>query len=525
MLNSIRKKILVSNGVMLLVFMAVLMYALTELNANQELLLQEELAVSTELEIGGLREMFVEFHLNSVEYIVLLQDQTKARRDSIFLQLKSRTEKSEDQVVKALVPEMEQLYKQLQQSASVFIKGDKMQGSLLLNESAAHGSKILGILLERLDYHQKVVDRTIEAVHTSNTRVSASLYGLLVAMVGAGIGISFFLANLISGGIVRMQQTVEDIEQQGDLTRRVNVNSNDEVGRLAGAFNRLVENMANIISEVKKEANLVADSATRMRVVTGQTSSGAQQQSDEIHQIASAMNEMSATVSEVASSAESATSFANEGNTEAINGSGVVKTTATAISELANGVQQSATVIENLKNDSENIGAVLDVIKNIADQTNLLALNAAIEAARAGEQGRGFAVVADEVRCLAQRTQESTKEIEDLIGKLQEGSRQAVDVMEQSRGKAEDTVKQAEAAGNSLDAITRAVSSIVDMNMQIASAAEEQSATAEEINRNITNIQAVAEQTASGTEEMAASSNSLSELSDGLKGMVARFKV
>ena len=428
-------------------------------------------------------------------------------------------------IILSILKYFDNYYKQFLQASAAFINDEKMQGSLLLNKSTEISTKILNSLKAQYNEHKQEVANIVEEVHHSNNMVSYSLYGLLVIMIVVGLGMSLFLANMISSGIQRLQGTIEQIENNNDLTQRADVNSNDEVGSLSAAFNRLVENLAGIVSDVTQKSDQLATAATELSAVTERTSSGIQKQSDEISQVATAMNEMSATVQEVASNAEQASSSADEGNNEATNGSRVVGQTISAISELSGDVQTSADVIEKLKGDSENIGTVLDVIKNIAEQTNLLALNAAIEAARAGEQGRGFAVVADEVRTLAQRTQESTTEIEALVDALQSGAQKAVDVMGQSREKAESTVSQAQLAGESLDAITQSVGNIVNMNIQIASAAEEQSATAEEINRSINNIQDIAEQTASGAVQTAASSTELSNLGEQMRGLVAKFKV
>jgi methyl-accepting chemotaxis protein len=236
------------------------------------------------------------------------------------------------------------------------------------------------------------------------------------------------------------------------------------------------------------------------------------------------MNEMTATVRDVAKNAELAAESAGEANALTQAGQGVVATTVTGIGALAQEIDGAAGTIQTVKEDSVKIGSVLDVIRGIAEQTNLLALNAAIEAARAGEQGRGFAVVADEVRTLASRTQGSTQEIQGMIKSLQSGTEQAVAVMESSRSKAQASVEQAHQAGASLTAISRAVNNISDMNAQIASAATEQESVSEEINRNITIISQVANESAQGAEQINAASQDLARLATELQSAVAQFK-
>ncbi|QJI42835.1 methyl-accepting chemotaxis protein [Pseudomonas sp. ADAK2] len=397
-------------------------------------------------------------------------------------------------------------FRDSQVASAAALKRMGEQGDLLLDVS------------KKLTVSQTIV-RDTDAAHAKNQLLMASILALAFGLLAA-----WAITRQI---VIPLSQTLKVAERvaSGDLTHNLISERQDELGQLQRAMQSMTLGLRELIGGISDGVTQIASAAEELSAVTEQTSAGVNSQKVETDQVATAMHEMTATVQEVARNAEEASEAAVAADQQAREGDKVVGEAIAQIERLAIEVGNSTVAMSELKRESDKIGSVLDVIKSVAQQTNLLALNAAIEAARAGEAGRGFAVVADEVRSLAQRTQKSTEEIEELIVGLQTGTQQVATIMDNSRSLTDSSVELTRRAGGSLESITRTVSAIQSMNQQIAAAAEQQSAVAEEINRSVLNVRDVSEQTSAASEETAASSVELARLGTHLQMLVGRFKV
>lgn len=398
-----------------------------------------------------------------------------------------------------------------------------------MQSAGAHMGSALQVFTEALSaFRQSTYGRFTGAIDEANAASASALevglaIGIVLAIVLAIT--AFTIAALVTNELNSVVRSLHTLASgAGDLTTRLKVRSRDEIGALVDNFNAFIEKLQHIIGQVAGSTAQLAAAAEQMSTISDQSSQRVRQQQRETEQVATAINEMNATVHEVARNAAHAKDAACTASEAAADGGRVVMQTIESINVLAKEVEGVAQAIHTLDGESQNIGSVLDVIRGIAEQTNLLALNAAIEAARAGEQGRGFAVVADEVRTLASRTQQSTREIQAMIERLQSGAQGAVVAMQEGRQRARDSVEQARKANGSLDAITSSIATITDMNTMIASAVEEQSVVAEQINQHVSNISRMADETADGTQHTAIASDSLAKLATGLQMIVGNFR-
>ncbi len=396
--------------------------------------------------------------------------------------------------------------------------------SLLNTELLSNSEQVNAVLTRLLDLNNKMALATNQEAEDQYNLAFNLVVGLLVIATALTMLFAWLLTRSITLPISQALEAAEEVAE-GNLTRPIKVDGNDEAGRLLAAMAKMQDKLRDTLQRIAGSATQLASAAEELNAVTDESARGLTQQNNEIEQAATAVNEMTSAVEEVARNAVSTSEASRNATTSAGDGRDLVQETVSAIERMSGDVQATATLIGELANESRDIGKVLDVIRGLADQTNLLALNAAIEAARAGEAGRGFAVVADEVRALAHRTQQSTSEIERMIGSIQAGTEHAVDSMRNSTERAESTLNIAKGAGMSLNTINTAIVEINERNLVIASAAEEQAQVAREVDRNLVNIRDLSVQSATGASQTSAASSELSRLAVDLNGMVGRFRL
>ncbi len=368
---------------------------------------------------------------------------------------------------------------------------------------------------------------TEQAALTAEKEGADAIWGMAVLAAGiilSGLVLGFWISTGIRRSLQKTNTIMRKIAAEKDLSLRA-PEGRDELGEMGANFNQMMDSMAHVVKQVLAASTQLAAAAEELSAVTAQSCSATETQKNETEQVAAAINEMTATMHEVARNVSDAAKAAQVADQEATEHRGVVQNVVQSMESLAEEIYKASQVIERLSTDSESIGSVLDVIRDIAEQTNLLALNAAIEAARAGEQGRGFAVVADEVRTLAQRTQESTNEIQQTIENLQARAREAVAVMHQGGNRASDSLQNVSASNESLEKILNSMTIMRDMTSQIASATEQQTTVSEDINRSISAISDMSHDVSNGTHQIDSAGQEIARLASELQQTVSQFKM
>ena len=437
------------------------------------------------------------------------------------------TSAQEEQEFKALTEAAAQYFDAHDELAAALQQGDMvkvmaLREGITMTALVAVSKKAL-VLRDINDKVARNMTATIEGVY-ENSRTLSILIGFFTVVFV--VVVAWLLTRLIRNPVMLLLAQTQKVSG-GDLATRLDLElfNNDELGQLAKGFGEMQGRLRSLVSEVSGSVVQLSSAAEEISVVAKQSATSMNSQQHELNQLATAMNEMQATVQEVSRNTNEAAEAATQASGTAEQGAHTVNDSIVRIEQVASAIESTAEVIRQLGDDSRNIGMVLEVIRGIAEQTNLLALNAAIEAARAGEQGRGFAVVADEVRTLAKRTQDSTAQINTIISELQQRAEQAGSTMQQSQALMQATVGTAREAGASITEISGSVESISQMNIQIATATEEQGAVSEELNRNVVNISHASEEVVAGATQMAAACNDLNQLATQLQEMVRRFRV
>ena len=390
-------------------------------------------------------------------------------------------------------------------------------------------SGALGVMRINVEKSDQVVGQIVESTKLEVEKsVDQAQFIAIVVFVISGIivlALVYFTSHSIIVPIERVYHTINDICRNNDLSVMIEQTGNDEVTIMTSDFNSLIGDFKNLINEVNTALNTLNVATEHLSESTSATSSGMQEQLHEADMVATAATQMQATIQDISHNTEAAAKKAESTNLSAQQGRNEVDSTVKHIRDLSSSLGNASSVVSQLEKDGETIGSVLDVIRGIAEQTNLLALNAAIEAARAGEQGRGFAVVADEVRSLAQRTQESTSEIEGIINTLQQRTQEVVSIMHQCRSQGDESASQAIKAGDLLGAITEDVQTIMEMSTQIAVAIDEQSQVASEVNKNVVRIRDIAQDASEHAVNNAQTSEEVSEQARVLFAAIDKFKV